>query len=169
LTPLPGALGGTELVAWRLDDERYQSTWDSGEGAYRVGGRWNSRGIRAVYSSIDPSTAILEVAVHKGFKTLDTVQHFLTAFTVIDPSTIYVVQPASIPNPSWLRPGIPSAGQQAFGNELLTRHLYILIPSAVSTNSWNLLFDAAKAAGTFKLISQERFALAPRLHPPPSA
>ena len=165
MTPLPGALGGTELVAWRLDDQRFQSTWDSGEGAYRVGGRWNTRGIRAVYSSIDPSTAILEVAVHKGFKALDTVPHALTAFSVVDPSAIHVVQPASIPNPNWLRPGIPSAGQQAFGNDLLARHLFIVIPSTVSTKSWNLVFDAAKAAGTFKLISQERFALDPRLHP----
>ncbi|TIQ24785.1 MAG: RES domain-containing protein, partial [Mesorhizobium sp.] len=66
MTPLPAALGGSDLVGWCLDQAAFAPTWDSGEGAYRVGGRWNSRGVRAVYCSIDPSTAILEVAVHKG-------------------------------------------------------------------------------------------------------
>ena len=82
MTPLPGALGTGEIIGWRLDHERFKSTWDSGEGAFKLGGRWNSRGVRAVYASIDPSTAILEVAVHKGFRTLDTVPHVLTAFEI---------------------------------------------------------------------------------------
>ena len=42
IAPLPGPLGGTELVAWRLDARRFAATWDSGEGAYRFGGRWSS-------------------------------------------------------------------------------------------------------------------------------
>ena len=103
MTPLPGALGGTELVAWWLDQVAYAATWDSGEGAFLVGGRWNSRGLRAVYCSVDPATAILEVAVHKGFRALDTVLHVLTAITV-DPTAVFVVDPAMIPNPNWLRP-----------------------------------------------------------------
>ena len=48
MTPLPAALGGAELVAWRLDNERHKAGWDSGEGAYRAGGRWNGKGVRAV-------------------------------------------------------------------------------------------------------------------------
>src|SRR5258706_9619275 len=114
MTPVPAPLGGSELVAWRLDVAIFGPSWDSGEGAYRVGGRWNSRGVRAVYCSIDPSTAILEVAVHKGFHALDTVPHVLTATTISEPPAVHVVDPVSIPNPNWLRPGIPSAGQQAF-------------------------------------------------------
>ena len=66
VTPLPPPLGGRELVAWRLDQAAFAAQWDSGEGAYRAGGRWNSRGVRAVYCSIDPATAILEVAVQRG-------------------------------------------------------------------------------------------------------
>jgi RES domain-containing protein len=65
---LPMASGGSGLIAWRLDQSNYAATWDSGEGAYRVGGRWNSKGVRAVYCSIDLAMAILEVAVHKGFR-----------------------------------------------------------------------------------------------------
>lgn len=166
MTPLPGALGGSELVAWRLDDLRHAAEWDSGEGAYRAGGRWNSRGVRAVYCAIDPATAILEVAVHKGFEALDTVPHVLTAVTIAEPANVHVVHPDAVPNPGWMRPGIPGAGQQAFGDTLLASHSFVVIPSAVSTLSWNLIFIAASAAGAYATRSQARFALDTRLHPP---
>jgi len=118
-----------------------------------------------VYCSVDPATAILEVAVHKGFRTLDTVAHVLTAAAIAEPAQVFVVQPDDIPNPNWLRPGIPSAGQQAFGNDLLAQHGLVLVPSAVSTHSWNLIFDPGRGVGMYALRSQERFALDPRLHP----
>jgi RES domain-containing protein len=98
MTPLPSPLGGSVLMAWRLDQSVFAANWDSGEGAYRLGGRWNGRGVRAVYCSIDPATAILEVAVHKGFKALDTVPHVLMAMTVTAPSGVHVVDPGSVPN-----------------------------------------------------------------------
>jgi RES domain-containing protein len=166
VTPLPAALGGTDLVAWRLDRATLAASWDSGEGAYRAGGRWNRTGVRAVYCSIDPATAILEVAVHKGFKALDTVPHVLTAVHVTEPGRVHVVHPAAIPNSNWLRPGFPSAGQQDFGNDLLARHKFIVIPSAVSSFSWNLIFVRTSATGAYSMRSQERFALDPRLHRP---
>lgn len=165
MTFLPLALGGTELMAWRLDQAIHASSWDSGEGAYRVGGRWNSKGVRAVYCSLDPATAILEVAVHKGFRALDTIKHRLTAAVITDPGRIHVVAPGDVPNANWLRPGIPSAGQQSFGDDLLRRHPFVAIPSAVSTHSWNLIFLAG-TPGAYVLKHQEDFALDTRLHPP---
>ena len=166
MTPLPGSLGTGEVLGWRLDHKRFQASWGSGEGAFKLGGRWNSKGVRAVYASIDPSTAILEVAVHKGFRTLDTVPHVLTAFEITDPSKIHVVQTGDIPNANWLRPGIPGAGQQQFGDSLLAEHPGFLIPSAVSQHSWNLVFDPSRADGLCRLHLQEDFALDTRLHPP---
>ena len=117
MTPLPAPLGGTGVVAWRLDQTKYAPTWESGEGAYLVGGRWNSKGVRAVYCSIDPACAILEVAVHKGFRALDTVPHVLTEIDILDAASVLMAQPATVTNANWLRAGIPSAGQQAFGDE----------------------------------------------------
>lgn len=153
------------LRAWRLDRARHAAAWDSGEGASRLGGRWNGRGVRAVYCALDAATAILEVAVHKGFRVLDTEPHVLTALALPGPEAIHVVAPDDVPNPNWLVPGIPSAGQQAFGDALLATHGMIAVPSVVSRHGWSLVFDAARAAGRYALAGQERFALDPRLHP----
>lgn len=164
MTPLPAPLGGTELVAWRLDQAHHASTWDSGEGAYQVGGRWNARGTRAVYCSVDPATAILEVAVHKQLSTLDTVPHVLTALTITGVADVRIVRPIDVPSPDWLRPGRPVAEQQAFGTTLLERNAFVLIPSVVSRHSWNLIFVASVASDRYALRFQEPFVLDSRLH-----
>jgi len=165
-TPLPPLLGGKDFIIWRLDRETHAPAWDGGEGAYRAGGRWNSKGVRAVYCSVDPATAILEVAVHKGFDALDTVPHTLTSAIVTDLAAIHVVDEAAIPNRNWLKPVSPSAGQQSFGDALLAAHRFVLIPSAVSTRSWNLIFLKSRAAGAYTLRDQEPFSLDTRLNPP---
>jgi len=164
---LPAPFGSGEFVAWRLDDERHAATWDSGEGSFRVGGRWSSAGVRAVYMSLDPATAILEVAVHKGFPALDTLPHALTSATILKTDRVHVVLPGDIPNDNWLRPCPPSVGQQRFGDDLLARHAFVLLPSAVSAYSWNLLFVAANAKALYQMRSQERLALDTRLHQGP--
>jgi RES domain-containing protein len=167
MTLLPAALGGGDgLVIWRLNQQMHAATWYSGEGAFRTGGRWNSKGVRACYCSLDASTAILEVAVHKGFKALDTTPYVITAARIDDFANVRVVKPDEVPNPNWLRPGVPSAGQQAFGDDLLGDHLFVAIPSAVSTHSWNLIFDPLRAGGSYRVEVMEPFALDPRLHPP---
>jgi RES domain-containing protein len=165
VTPLPPPLGSGGLVLWRLDQAQFAPTWDSGEGAYRVGGRWNSRGVRAVYAALDPATAILEVAVHKTFRALDIVPHVLTSAEILGPGRARIVQAAEIPNPNWLRPGALSAGQQAFGDALLKAHPFVLIPSVVSPHSWNLVFAPTRAEELYGAATQEPFALDTRLHP----
>ncbi|EDQ03525.1 hypothetical protein OIHEL45_20091 [Sulfitobacter indolifex HEL-45] len=164
MTPLPSPIGSGELRFWRLDQKRHAPTWSSGEGSFQVGGRWNSVGVRAVYCAVDPSTAILEVAVHKGFKALDTAPHTLTSARVIDLNDVHVLDVSDIPNSNWLVPGAHGPGQKSFGDELLKDHIFVLIPSTVSRHSWNLMFDAEKAKDRFDDIQQEPFALDPRLH-----
>lgn len=150
-------------MAWRLDLAIHQASWDSGVGAARSGGRWNSTGVRAVYCSLDPATAIVEVAVHLGFDDLDRVPRVLTSLMILEPEAIRVVHPAEIPNPNWLRPGRPSANQQKFGDALLAGDGIFAVPSAVSSRSWNLVFTASIAPKVYRLREQERFALDPRL------
>jgi RES domain-containing protein len=165
LTPLPAALGGTGLVAWRLETTKHFATWQTALGAFPVGGRWSSAGRRVIYTSLDPSTAIVEAGVHKGFDTLDTVPHTLLEIEIADPARVHVVDSATVPNPHWLHPGAVSSGQQAFGDALLAVHPLVVLPSVVSSCSWNLLIDVAAAVGLFNLRRSERFSMDPRLNP----
>lgn len=171
MAPLPAALGGdpTRLTAWRIDAERFAASWDSGLGAERFGGRWNPKGLRVVYCSLDPATCLVEVAVHRGFEVLDTQPHVLTAVQ-LPPEAVHVVPPEAVPNPAWLHAGWPSAGQQHWGAQLLLAHGALVLPSVVSRASWNLVFapdhlGAAARAG-LQVLSQQRLVLDGRLNPP---
>lgn len=159
--------GASAIHFWRLDAAQHAASWDSGIGAELCGGRWNSKGVKAVYGSADPATAILEVAVHKGFAALDSVPHVLTGALIHDPSTIYRLDEGSVSNPNWLVPGIPSAGQQQFADQLLADHPFVLVPSSVSRHSWNILINPLLAKGLYQVVVQERFGLDTRLNPPP--
>lgn len=165
MTPLPGHTG--PVAFWRLDDKAFARSWDSGEGARRKGGRWNPASLAVVYCSLDPGTAILEVAVHKGFRALNAVPHVLSHATLSVPwSEVHVVEPKHVPNQLWLYPCAFSHAQQAFGQKLLTAHDFVAIPSAVSRYSWNLIFDSARARGKYVLQQQHDLDLDPRLDPP---
>lgn len=166
MTPLPPPLGTGDFRFWRIDQKKHYQTWFTGEGAFRVGGRWNTSGVRAIYASLDPATACLEVAVHKGFEALDIAPHFLTSARIVAPAKLHVVYPDDIPNPHWISPAPLSRNQQKFGNDLLARHGCFLIPSAVSRFSWNLIMDADQAEGLYDDVQQTRFTLDTRLQPP---
>lgn len=165
MMPLPWEAGSP--LAWRLDLQTHGSIWDRGIGSAKVGGRWNPVGYPVVYCSADPATALLEVAVHKGFAVLDTIRHVLTRARIMDVTDVHIVTPADVPNGAWLRPGSPSGGQQAFGRALLERHVFVVIPSTVTRESWNLLFNPTRAAGRYELETQKRLTLDTRLSPPP--
>ncbi len=189
MTPLPAALVGAPfaahsafatpaplLLAWRIDALQYAQSWHSGIGAERFGGRWTPKGVPAVYCSVDPATCLVEAAVHRGFDVLDTQPHVLSC-VLIEPLAgeaggtgqrgVRVVQPDELPNPAWLHGGTPSAGQQRFGADLLAEHGVVLLPSAVSKCSWNLVFSPAAAAGRFHLKHQQRLVVDTRLNRAP--
>jgi RES domain-containing protein len=165
MTTLPAALDPrAPLIAWRLDMKVHASAWDSGVGAEKVGGRWNSRGTRVVYGSLDPATCLLEAAVHKGFDALQRVPHVFTRFRVLEPAAVGIVQ--AVPNPAWLRPGLIGAGQQRFGDTELSRSPFVLFPSVVSRWSWNLVFRPDLAKGGYSEVLQQDLRLDGRLNSP---
>jgi RES domain-containing protein len=160
MNPLPW---DDRWFAWRVDPEAYKCTWSSGIGSERKGGRWNRPGRRVVYASVDPSTAILEVAAHGSFNRLDTKPHVLTCFEISDQALVRVVQPEELPNPYWMSPARTSPNQQDFADALLAEHPFLLVPSAATRHSWNLLVSCELAEGQYRMISQERFGLDTRL------
>lgn len=161
---LPTDVDPTTLTVWRLERRVHVQTWDQGIGPEMVGGRWSPRGRKAIYTSLDPSTTILEVAVHAGFHLLDTVAHSLLRIEIQNPGLVHVVNPEEVPNPRWLQPGTITKGMQEFGASLLDQHPFVIIPSVVSTSSWNLIIDVVRADGSFKLKEATSFGLDGRLN-----
>ena len=52
------------ITAYRIFKTKHSAAWSDGEGAFRFGGRWNSRGTRLLYTSASLSLAVLEMLVH---------------------------------------------------------------------------------------------------------
>lgn len=167
MTPFEPPLAAP-VRAWRVDQANYKTVWNSATGAQGSGGRWNPKGVKAVYCSLDAATAILEVAVHKGFQALDKVPHVITALKIEHPGFVFVVKPQDVPNPAWMSSGVPNAGQQEFGAGLLAKHLFVAIPSVVSQHSWNLVFDPDRVAGRYAMLLQEPLSIDTRLNRRPA-
>jgi RES domain-containing protein len=55
---------GDSWTVWRICKSQYEDSAFEGVGAKKVGGRWNSRGIRVVYTSESLALAALELLVH---------------------------------------------------------------------------------------------------------
>jgi RES domain-containing protein len=53
-------------TVYRICKTKYAATAFDGEGAFRYGGRWNSRGTRVVYVAGSLALAALEMLVHLG-------------------------------------------------------------------------------------------------------
>lgn len=60
------------LTGWRIVKTKYAAQAFDGEGARLYGGRWNSPGVRMVYTSENLALAALEILTHLGKSSLLT-------------------------------------------------------------------------------------------------
>ena len=100
----------------------------SGEGAARYGGRWNPKGMPAVYCSENSSLAALEVLVN-----------------LARPSTFprYRILDLDVPDESIVTAPAPAADARRAGADLLRTHLAIMAPSAVNPLETNVVLNPA--------------------------
>ena len=100
----------------------------SGEGAARYGGRWNPKGMPAVYCSENSSLAALEVLVN-----------------LARPSTFpsYRVLDIDVPDGAIFVLPEPIGDSRRAGAELLRTHLAIAAPSAVNPLERNVVISPA--------------------------
>lgn len=150
-----GIRRGGGIIAAIFDVERKSRVGTAAKALSGSAGA-GTRRVRAVYCALDPAAAILELAVHKTLEVLDAQPHVLTSLTIIAAFSVHVVEPGNVPNPRWSISGNQSRGQLQFGNQLLAKHKFVVIPSAVSSHSWNLLFVPANATGAYRMREQER-------------
>lgn len=92
-------------VAWRIVKARYTDSAFDGEGARTTGGRWNSRGVRVVYTAGSISLAILEILVHTAAPEL--LRSFVLVQAEIDDELIDRLDPARLPTTWRTHPAPP--------------------------------------------------------------
>ncbi|MBX3397698.1 MAG: RES family NAD+ phosphorylase [Gemmataceae bacterium] len=78
---------GFGSVTYRSSTPKYATEADllTGEGSRRTGGRWNPKGIAAVYTSLTPETAMAETLAHNRYNALpieDTMPRVFVAIAV---------------------------------------------------------------------------------------
>jgi RES domain-containing protein len=128
--------------AWRLTKTKHLSTaWD-GEGARRLGGRWNSVGTAVVYVSATLSLALAEVLVHLP-------GGVLPAFTAIPiefgESLVTVLAPRDLPA-DWNRTP-PAPSTQTIGDKwvMAAGSALLKVPSVVVPQEFNYVINPRHA------------------------
>jgi RES domain-containing protein len=126
---------------WRICRRRYAAESASGEGARLYGGRWNSRGVRVVYTSTSLALAAIETFVNlePNLRPNDLVY---VEGEVPDGVEILKVALESLPA-KWNRSREESLRKigDAWVREGLT--LGLLVPSSAIKGEWNLLLSPA--------------------------
>lgn len=141
------------MIGWRLCRRPFADL--RGEGARRLGGRWNSPGRPVVYLAEHPALAVLEVRVHLDLP-LDLLPSDFALIRVQVPDGPTIDQ-------------APVDGTIAVGNAWLTRApgATLRVPSILVPQSWNILFNPLHAdAQRAEVQAIEDFRFDPRLwHP----
>jgi RES domain-containing protein len=151
------------LSLWRISKRKYAETAFSGEGARRVGGRWNSRGQGMVYTSGTLSLAALEVFVHMEIEDVAT----MLAWIRVDIPTevkIEYVKIAQLPS-DWRNIPAPKVLATMGDNWFRSGSTAILaVPSVVIPIEFNYLINPSHPDFVKLVIdSPQPFELDPRL------
>lgn len=142
------------MELWRLCRRPYADL--TGEGARRVGGRWNSPGRAVVYLAEHPALAALELRVH-----LDLPFELLPADFVL----MRVALPDGLAtSQETIPPATASAGDawlRGLGSAALR------VPSVLVLHAWNVLLNPRHPdAEQARIVTIEPFGFDPRLWEP---
>jgi len=131
------------MIVYRLCKQAYINDL-SGRGAEISGGRWNNKGIPALYTAGSRALAVLEVAVHIPFGILPT-NYYMSAIEIPDGSAILKVTIPDLPS-NWNRNPIVKATQY-IGDDFLKSNKYLImqVPSATVTGDYNYVINPRHA------------------------
>lgn len=149
--------------AWRIIKEKHAATALSGDGARLFGGRWNSRGIRVVYTSSTNSLAALESLVHLNPPVLF---NYVAIRIEFDDALLETIPPKALPADWRVEPPPPSS--KAIGDAWVreARSAVLAVPSVIIPGEPNYLLNPEHPE--FREISISKpapFAFDPRLLP----
>lgn len=127
---------------WRLADSDFAKTPQemlSGEGAFVFGGRWNTKGHRAVYLGCNLATACMELLVH--LDTIAVLDGYSKMEVSFHPSHVLRIDPADLPD-DWTSPSMEPT-TQLIGDDWLDNQesLILHVPSVVVDGEFNYLLN----------------------------
>jgi len=126
-------------VSWRIVKSKWAASAFDGEGARRSGGRWNSSGVRIVYTCATQSLAVLEVLVHLEDSSI------LPSYSVIraefGDDLVESLEPSALP-PNWADPVAPLETQR-IGDEWIRQQSSVVlrVPSVIVPQEYNYLLN----------------------------
>jgi len=128
------------LTTYRICKTKYAGTMFDGEGAFRFGGRWNSRGVRILYTAGSLSLAVLEMLVHLNNEEILLSYSFATA--EFDESLILPIEEFRTLPENWsVSP--PPLEIQRIGDEWAETHASVVlkVPTSVLPVEFNYLIN----------------------------
>jgi len=128
-------------VIWQICEATFAASAFSGEGASIVGGRWNSKGKRMVYTAEHLSLDILELFVHLNVPTVE--RDFFVAIKAEIPDNLDVEYMNIDRLPSDWYLSSSKSSLQAVGDEWMdsTRTPILAVPSAIVPQEFNYLIN----------------------------
>ena len=150
------------MIVYRLSKQDYANDL-SGRGAEKSGGRWNNKGLSALYTASSRALAVLEVAVHVPFGIMP-INYYMVMIDVPDSSNIFQIKAGDLPK-NWNRNPIVKASQY-IGDDFLIKNDYLAlqVPSATVAGDFNYVINPAYPDfGSIKIISTEPFEFDSRL------
>jgi len=127
------------MRVYRIVKDKPRTTDLSGSGAFRAGGRWNSKGTYMLYTSENSSLAYLESLVHFD-KSLIPSQLYIIQLELRVAAPIYTLPDKGYPA-NWLTVG--SIDNQRLGDQWMkaNRYLGIKVRSAINIMEYNYLLN----------------------------
>ncbi|PSB42419.1 hypothetical protein C7B77_26735 [Chamaesiphon polymorphus CCALA 037] len=128
-------------MIWRICEATFAESAFSGEGARIVGGRWNSKGKRMVYTAEHLSLAILEVFVHLNVPTGERDFFVAIKAEISDDLEIEYMNVDRLPT-DWCLSSSKSS-LQSLGDEWIDsgRTPILAVPSAIVPQEFNYLIN----------------------------
>ena len=150
------------MKLYRLSKEKYKTDL-SGIGAEKFGGRWNSKGVRMVYTADSRALAKLEVAVHTALHRIPK-NYFLTVIEIPDTS-IVTYDVGRLKGKKW-KNNPPIKFTQSEGDAFIAANtgLALKVPSAVVEGDFNyVLHPSHPDAALISISSTQKFLFDMRL------
>ena len=151
-------------LVWRLTRPEFHTELD-GEGARVFGGRWNSPGLRALYTSSHLSLSVLETYVNiplllrTGLPVFQAVR-----ISIPDNASTMRISPAQLDD--LLTMSDPMVASQSVGDDWISRRdsLVLQVPSVLVVEEDNLIVNPEHpGAHEVRIVSTRVFHFDPRL------